>query len=460
MVAWLKTAAMLLLTALVLMGHTSAFSSLSSGGGRLMSAPRSSTSTLTLLAATPILTEWKLLKNGSLMGTVKNHPVIEDGDVVTTSPIENPDGVKYNAIVVTKTGSKYKLGTPAGGLNGKVVPAKAVSVAKTAASWNGKAVPDAKTVAPAALERDKEKAVKEAFRKASSKFGLTGKIVGDSYLLAGKECRSTSGKSKIWSAYKMDDKGFPKGGALTVKLSANIESIKRESENYQKVTTGRITGQFVKFYEYIVPAGTKAPYNKMCALVMERGDLDLKAYLKKKGPLTGKLLREAAVASVQCLQAVHSANLVWTDLKTENFVVQDTAKGIVFRGIDLESAMPIRDNPVDYSPEACPPEFADAFLSGMGPYFVLEYNYDIWSLGMMLYELNTGRSVFEGISADKITKTLKTPEYQVDVSLMADEKLRDLVALCLKTDPNQRPSLTQVLLHPFFLTTGIGPFSF
>jgi serine/threonine protein kinase len=410
--------------------HATAFAPLAVKVNPLTNSRMSST----LMAGPPILSEWQILKNGSVVGTIKNHPVIDDGDVITTSPVTNPDDAKANAIVVTSSGSKYKLGKQA---KGKAPPAANVLSAAAASPNNA-----------------------EAARLAKTKYDLNGQMVGDTYLLAGKPLRSTSGKSTIWTAYLMDAEGMPKGSPLTIKVSSNIESIKREAENYKRVTSGLTKGQFVKCYDYYtIPAGPKKPLVEQCALVMDKGDDDLKAYLVKNGPLTGKQLREAAIAAIQCLQAVHSANLVWTDLKTENFVVL-TSKGLSFRGIDLESAMPVLDNPVDYSPEACPPEFADALLEGMGPYFILEYSYDIWSLGMMLFELSTGRPVFDGINPDKVTKMLKNPDYQVDVRAVPDDKLRELVKACLQTDPQRRPSLTQVFLHPYFLTTGFGPFSF
>jgi serine/threonine protein kinase len=143
-------------------------------------------------------------------------------------------------------------------------------------------------------------------------------------------------------------------------------------------------------------------------------------------------------------------------LKTENFVVTGTGQ---FKGIDLESAMPVKDNPVDYSPEGTPPEFARAFLSGEGPYFVLQYNYDIWSIGMLLFEMSTGKGYFDGKTPLQITRLLRDGP-AIDVSAIPDEKLRDLVAKCLQLDPRKRPSVLQVTLHPYFLSSGLGPFSF
>jgi len=41
-----------------------------------------------------------------------------------------------------------------------------------------------------------------------------------------------------------------------------------------------------------------------------------------------------------------------------------------------------------------------------------------------------------------------------------DPRFRDLIERCLQIDPSKRLNIQQLLLHPYFLTTGIGPFSF
>ena len=101
------------------------------------------------------------------------------------------------------------------------------------------------------------------------------------------------------------------------------------------------------------------------AIILSKGDKDLKAYLASNNGnygLKGKNLRDCCAAAARCLQSVHYSNLVWTDMKADNLVViggggsrSDKNYGIKVKGIDLESAMPKRENPVDYSPEACPP---------------------------------------------------------------------------------------------------------
>ena len=327
------------------------------GASLAPSSPRvqSRRSSSALSMVVPLLENWKLLGNGRVVGRVKNHPSIPNGEVITTSPLSKPETAGPRKIVATNSGSKYQLGAPemqSTGINGQV-------------------------------------SLQTLQRKARVDKSLNGEVIGDDsrqYLLSGKATRSTSRKSEIFKAFKADENGLPIGNPVTVKVSKNWEAIEREAANYNRITKAGVTrGQFVSLIDFLPTASviTKR-YSSQSALVMERGAVDLKRYLTINGALTGKELRDAASAAAQCLQAVHDSGLVWTDMKTENFIV--TEEGQV-KGIDLESAMPIKDNPVDYSPEATPPEFAKAFLAGDGPYFVLDTSYDIWSFGMLLYEL-------------------------------------------------------------------------
>lgn len=75
---------------------------------RRSSLPSSSPVTSLLsLKAVPTLEEWKVLEDGRLEGTVKDHPQYEDGSVISTSPPAN--GAVDNAVVETITGNKYML---------------------------------------------------------------------------------------------------------------------------------------------------------------------------------------------------------------------------------------------------------------------------------------------------------------------------------------------------------------
>ena len=78
-------------------------------------SPRTvSTRAVTSLDVTT-LDQWQLLENGSLVGSVRGHSTLRDGDVITTSPLSRPDTARSKNIVSTLTGSQYQLGLPMGG---------------------------------------------------------------------------------------------------------------------------------------------------------------------------------------------------------------------------------------------------------------------------------------------------------------------------------------------------------
>lgn len=471
-----------------------------------------------MLQAVPILENWRLGKNGAVVGIVRNHPTIPNGDKITTSPLKTDAGsLKDNMTVVTKSGSKYKLGKGVG--QAKVIPAPAKSVPKPApkpalkpapatakapapkpapakqsvpakkpetkepapslfapkrAAPKAKAVvapkpaPVTPTLAPIKAAEPAKNDVQALLNKAKTEYNLNGKTIGDGkYVLVGKQIRSSSSRSQIFYAYKADPDGLPTGPRLTVKISPTVERLERENRNYNSITKGLFSGQFVSKLEFLPKAqGDKTISATASALILQSGERNLRTLLdaRQNEGLSGTPLRQAAVAIAQCLQAIHSSGLVWTDLKAENFVVisdslEKLEKGGV-RGIDLESAVPVKGPPIDYSPEACPPEFAKEEFAGRGADFVLQYNYDVWSLGVLLYELATGSSLFGKRKDGQITQLLRDKLWKADTNAVPDDRLRDLIDQCLQLEPSKRPGITQILLHPYFLTTGIGPFSF
>jgi len=418
---------------------------------------RSNSAGLSLrMAQVPLVDDWTITFRGGISGTVSNHPDpdIDDGDGITTSTLDTEKAnCKQGVTVVTTSGSKYRLGIP-----------------------KGKSKGGNKAASPT-----KEKAKSAPFNFLNKKDALnvkvSGKTLGDGkYVLVGKAKKSTSGKSQIWTAYRSSDpmssSPEPIGRPLIAKISSNLDSLSREDANYSKAISGIFKGCFVEKIDYLPNAGPD--FEEQGALVIEQGAMDLKEMLAILGDgvgLEGRGMRDAAVNVAQCIQAFHSSKLVWTDVKSENFVLvlgeagkdgtDSESEGLPgVKAIDLESACPYKKNPIDFSPEACPPEFAKEFVKGDGEYFILDYNYDIWSFGMLMYELSTGGSYFEGKTPAEITGLLTSDNFEVDVSAIKDKLLRELVKSCLDTRPKKRPNINKVILHPYFITTGIGVFGF
>ena len=54
--------------------------------------------------------------------------------------------------------------------------------------------------------------------------------------------------------------------------------------------------------------------------------------------------------------------------------------------------------------------------AGEGSKFVLDYLYDIWLLGMMLYKVATGRSYFDKKSPREVTKLMCGEGFEFEVN--------------------------------------------
>jgi len=357
--------------------------------------------------------------------------------------------------------------------------------------------------------------------KSNLEFPLTGQSIsngrGTKYLLAGQPMRKPSGRSEIIMAYKCDD-SLQSCDSITpyvVKLSTHKDKLQREYDNYQRVqeqTSGRNNGgwiggaisnmfdqqqqgeenddPFVTCYDFLPVCEGSIKYAQHSAIVLEKGYEDLRDYEynlqvmenenNNNNPSSSEypsppvamdpsLVRSSLLVAAKCLQVLHSrARLVWTDLKAENLIFMqdmdsDPSKTTVeIKGVDLESAIPHRGNPIDYTPEACPPEFAQLHLRG-NPYdFVLDYSYDVWSFGMLAYELATGSAYFRGKTPSEIMGILGDPSFVpplegVDASLVvADPQLVDLIRACLKVDPRRRISVRNIVQHPYFQQQRVG----
>mmetsp|Transcript_12525 Transcript_12525/g.29346 ORF Transcript_12525/g.29346 Transcript_12525/m.29346 type:complete len:505 (+) Transcript_12525:173-1687(+) len=466
-----------------------------SGAGTITSS-----SSTQLFLGPPKINEWEILRSGAVRGTVSNHPDLPDGYEITTSPLEtSPTAIKDNVVVVTLSGSKYRLlkALPGKQPTPKQQPKQQQPAQRSTMSLFGGSQPQPakannakKETKPAPVKAKAKPKPKPAPSKpaaakkpapAQVNYNLNGKVVGGTgntrYLLVGNQIRSSSKRSQIFYAYEADADGNPQGNRLTVKLANNQERLRGESKIYDRVfSKGRVAFSlqgsgscFVRKVAFIVSAdaspATKGISRGSSALVLESGDQNLRTYASEsRGGLTGSDLRKAAVGVCRCVEAMHSSGLVWTDLKAENFVLFGDGE---VRGIDLESAVAVRSSPEDYSPEACPPEFAALETANRGYEFECLKNYDSWSLGMLLYELSTGSNYFKGKSEDSITRILAAKDLLDESSgkvagldAIPDKNMRDLVGQCLSIDPNKRPSIGQILLHPYFLTTGFGPLTF
>jgi mitogen-activated protein kinase kinase kinase 1 len=205
-------------------------------------------------------------------------------------------------------------------------------------------------------------------------------------------------------------------------------------------------------------------------IVMERGEQDLLAYLNahyEPGWESTETFRHIVLSIVKSIQAIHKAGLVWTDIKLSNFVVMNSHNQNnnnpypTVKAIDLESCVTPGSRPTKFTASTSPPEMSSVLLyyvvqqDGEVPSFTMQYAYDVWSLGIVLFTLMTRRPYHHTTNTDFgcIARSLGTiGQEDVDSDPRLEEvnpTARDFVLRCLRIHPDERPTVHHLLQHPY-----------
>uniref|UniRef100_A0A3B3X8P1 Serine/threonine-protein kinase n=1 Tax=Poecilia mexicana TaxID=48701 RepID=A0A3B3X8P1_9TELE len=172
-------------------------------------------------------------------------------------------------------------------------------------------------------------------------------------------------------------------------------------------------------------------------LVMERPlqCQDLFDLVTDSGGLPERLALRFFRQTVEALKFVHAHGIVHRDVKDENILV-DT-RTLEVKLIDFGSAALLKEKAYDdfegtrvYSP----PEWVQAQSYHAEPLTV-------WSLGILLFNMVCGDIPFH--CDEEIIKA--TPYYTRHVS----KECKALIDWCLSLRPEDRPSLEQILMHPW-----------
>ena len=174
---------------------------------------------------------------------------------------------------------------------------------------------------------------------------------------------------------------------------------------------------------------------------------DLEQYLRNKEPLKTKKVAHITYEILKGLNFLFYHNFVHLDIKLENIIIEETPN-IKITLIDLAFSKKLNnDNKIEY-------------LSGTIGYCAPEillhkrysYNSDIWSLGIVIYNLLTKYELFT--SKTKIYK-FQLSNYE-DISNFKRAKLnlleynvKDLLNNMLKKIPFERYSIKDVINHDF-----------
>lgn len=166
---------------------------------------------------------------------------------------------------------------------------------------------------------------------------------------------------------------------------------------------------------------------------------------------------EARVLLIQLIGAsewMHTHQVIHRDLKLGNIFLDDEMNVKVG---DFGLAALI-ENPGDRKKTVCgtPNYIAPEVLFDPGNGHSFEV--DIWSIGVILYTLVVGKPPFQNKEIKAIYKRIRDNLYEFPAEINISNDCKSLISAMLTKDPAQRPTLREVLEHPFF-TEGLMPAS-
>ena len=167
--------------------------------------------------------------------------------------------------------------------------------------------------------------------------------------------------------------------------------------------------------------------------------------LKKRKRLTEIEVQCYIVQLIEALKYLHSQKVIHRDLKLRNIFLTDKMElkvgdfGLATKlDFQWEKRRTICGTPNYIAPEV---------LEGERGY---SFEVDIWSLGVIIYELIIGEHPFKARNEKAIFKRIKMNSFSFPETAIISEAAKDLISQILVTDSLKRPSLDEILSHDFF----------
>ena len=213
-------------------------------------------------------------------------------------------------------------------------------------------------------------------------------------------------------------------------------------------------------------------------VVLERGERSLHDACAKER-ISGHNVHEIIVvmrAVASCVGYLHDNGRIHGDLKQRNILRVIDGSGVRWCLCDMDASVKVgcaagKKTSSAYSP----PELAqEKYGRGGSTIASASPSFDVWSFGVVLYEMCSGRTLFaQDINNDELISTMDrvrlctwhtiTDEelepvfkHVANAETLVDDA-KNLIRWCLQGDSSRRPTIAQVLEHRFLSGTGDVP---
>ncbi|XP_014093137.2 dual specificity mitogen-activated protein kinase kinase hemipterous [Bactrocera oleae] len=171
---------------------------------------------------------------------------------------------------------------------------------------------------------------------------------------------------------------------------------------------------------------------------------------RSKQPVPENILGKVTVATVHALSYLKkNHNVIHRDVKPSNILIDEQGN---IKLCDFGISGRLVDSKANTRSAGCAAYMAPERIDPKKPKY--DIRADVWSLGITLVELATGRSPYEGCNIDfeVLTKILdhEPPSLPYGDGCDFSQEFRDFVDKCLTKNVHQRPRYQELLQQPFF----------
>ena len=171
---------------------------------------------------------------------------------------------------------------------------------------------------------------------------------------------------------------------------------------------------------------------------------DLLTYITEQRYLKESKAKEIFTQIITGVMYLHKQHVVHRDLKPENILLMNNYNTAIISDFGLanwynnDNKLRTMCGSLHYaSPEMIMGEAYNGEAS------------DVWSLGVMLYVMITGKLPFDGCNNDEVCNKIVNVVYKFPMDVKVSKECKDLIMKMLVHEPQERIKLSNVMVHPF-----------